>query len=174
MRFLAGIRLLILGLWLGGAAFFIGAAQNAFGLISQREVAGAVVGANLSLLNYAGMGIGVLSLLMSLMGTQYLSRFSIWLERFLLLLLTAACAVGQFVIGFWMSAIRGQLGRPIDEVAADDPLRIQFNNLHEYSVWVLFTGMAAALIAFLLIANRKFEVKTEKSDIYDFSKEFKV
>src|SRR5947208_16421650 len=127
MRFLSGIRLLILGLWLGGAAFFIAAAQNAFALISQRDVAGSVVGANLSLLNYAGIGIGVLLLLMSVIGVNYVSKFSVWFERFLLLLLVAACAVGQFVIGFWMSAIKTQLGRPIDDVAADDPLRVQLN-----------------------------------------------
>ena len=67
------------------------------------------------------------------------------------------------------------MGRPIDEVAADDPLRIQFNMLHEYSVWVLFAGMIAALLAFFIIANRKFgTASTGKADIYDFSKEFKV
>ena len=50
------------------------------------------------------------------------------------------------------------MGRPIDEIAADDPLRIQFNPLHEWSVWVLFTGMTAALLAFFIISNRKFGV----------------
>ena len=65
------------------------------------------------------------------------------------------------------------MGRPIDEVAVDDPLRIQFNAVHEYSVWVLFAGMAAALLAFFIIANRKFgTAPAAKDDIYDFSKEF--
>ena len=66
------------------------------------------------------------------------------------------------------------MGRPIDEVALDDPLRIQFNTLHEYSVWVMFAGMAAALIAFFIISNRRFGPKQEKADVYDFSKEFKT
>jgi hypothetical protein len=73
--------------------------------------------------------------------------------------------------------VRVQMGRPIDQVAADDPLRIQFDNLHEWSVWVLMTGMGAALIAFFIIANRKFGAVTIKSDPtapYDFSKEFKI
>jgi len=90
--------------------------------------------------------------------------------------LGAACAVGQFVIGFWLASVRAQIGRPIDEIAADDPLRIQFNMLHEYSTWVLFTGMASALLAFFIIANRKFRpaIVAEKTDVYDFSKEFKT
>jgi hypothetical protein len=78
------------------------------------------------------------------------------------------------VIGFWLSSIRAQIGRPIDEVATDDPLRIQFNTLHQYSEWVLLIAMAAALIAFFIIANRKFNKLTETGDgVYDFSKEFK-
>ena len=93
----------------------------------------------------------------------------------LLLLLAAACAVDQFVIGIWLSSVRTQMGRPVDEVAIDDPLRIQFNTLHEWSVWVLFTAMIAALIAFFIISNRKFGVaKSGNSDVYDFSKEFKI
>jgi hypothetical protein len=46
------------------------------------------------------------------------------------------------------------MGRPIDEVPLEDPLRIQFNNLHEYSVWILVTGMIAALTAFFIIARK--------------------
>ena len=85
------------------------------------------------------------------------------------------CAVGQFVIAFWLMSIRIELGRPIDEVAMDDPLRIQFNSLHEYSRWALFAGMVSALIAFMIIANRKNDKgKSNVTDIYDFQKEFKV
>jgi hypothetical protein len=71
--------------------------------------------------------------------------------------------------------LRGQMGRPIDEVAVDDPLRVQFNNLHEWSVWVLTAGMIAAFIAFFLISNRKFgAAKSVSTDPYNFEKEFKI
>jgi len=67
------------------------------------------------------------------------------------------------------------MGKPIDEGAVYDPLRIQFNTLHEWSVWVLFAGMAAALIAFFIISNRKFgTAKVATNDPYDFSREFKA
>ena len=175
MRFFSNIRLLLLAIWLGGAVFFIGVAQTAFMVLPQRESAGAVVGANLAILNYAGIGVGVLLLLSSVVGSALVSKLWLWVERFLLLVVAAACAVGQFVIATWLAALRSQMGRSIDEVAADDPLRVQFNTLHEYSVWVMMAAMAAALITFFIIANRKFDAAKEtKADIYDFSKEFKA
>lgn len=176
MKFFSDIRLLLLAIWLGAAVFFIAVAQAAFSVVEQRELAGAVVNRTLAVLEYGGMAIAIILILTSLVGTARISAFWLWVERFLLLVLAAACAVGRFVIGFWLSSLRGQMGRPIDEVATDDPLRVQFNTVHEYSVWVLFAGMAAALIAFFIIANRKFTkpVSDTKDDIYDFSKEFKV
>ncbi len=175
MKFFSEIRLLILAIWLGAAVFFIGVAQSAFVVIEQRELAGAVVNRNLAILNYGGMVIAILLIVMSLVGSGRLSKFWLWVERFLLLIIGAACAIGQFVIGFWLSSIRTQIGRPIDEIAADDPLRIQFNMLHQYSEWTLLVAMAAALIAFFIIANRKFDKLTNAGgDVYDFSKEFKV
>lgn len=175
MKFFSNIRLLLLAVWLGAAVFFIGVAQSAFAVIPQRELAGAVVNRNLAILNYSGIAIATLLILTSLLGTTNINKLWLWVERFLLLLLCASCAAGQFVIGFWLASVRGQIGRPIDEIALDDPLRIQFNMLHQYSEWVLLAGMIAALIAFFIIANRTFgAVKKETADVYDFSKDFKV
>ena len=175
MKFFSDIRLLILAVWLGAAVFFIGVAQSAFAVLPDRELAGAVVNRNLAVLNYGGMVVAALMILTSHVGASRVSKFWLWIERFLLLGLGAVCAVGQFVVGFWLTSVRNQIGRPIDEVAADDPLRVQFNMIHEYSVWLLFAGMIAGLIAFFIISNRKFgTAKPEKADEYDFSKEFKV
>ncbi|HQZ96462.1 MAG TPA: DUF4149 domain-containing protein [Pyrinomonadaceae bacterium] len=177
MKFFSDIRLLVLAIWLGAAVFFIGVAQAAFAVLPQRELAGAVVNRTLAILNFSGMAISVFLILTSMLATSRISKLWLWVERFLLLVIAAACAVGQFVIGLWLASVRAQIGKPIDDVPLDDPLRIQFNMLHEYSVWVLFAGMVAALIAFFIIANRKFSsapAKAEKDNIYDFSKEFKV
>lgn len=174
MKFLSDVRLLLLAIWLGAAVFFIGVAQSAFAVLPERELAGAVVNRTLSILNYGGIGIAVLLILSSAVGSRSVNKIWLWIERFLLLLIAAACAVGQFVIGVWLAALRSQMGASIDQVAADDPLRLQFNTLHQYSTWVLFAAMAAAFITFFIIANRKFGTETKKADVYDFSKEFKV
>ncbi|HEX9959999.1 MAG TPA: hypothetical protein VGB00_03650 [Pyrinomonadaceae bacterium] len=68
--------------------------------------------------------------------------------------MTAACAFGQFVIGARLHDIRRQIGRPIDEIGFDDPLRIAFGALHGYSVMVLAFAMLAALVVYFLIAHR--------------------
>lgn len=175
MKFFSDFRLLLLAIWLGAAVFFIGVAQSAFAVIEQRELAGAVVGRTLAILNYGGMVVATSLIVLSLVGSARVSKFWLWVERFLLLIIVAACAVGQFVIGFWLSSLRTQIGRPIDEVAIDDPLRLQFNTIHQYSEWTLLAAMAAALIAFFIIANRKFDKSgAAGDDVYDFSKEFKV
>lgn len=177
MKFLFDIRLLLLAVWLGAAVFFIAVAQSSFAVVPQRELAGAVVNRTLSILNYAGLAIAIVLLLSSLIGSGRSSKFLLWAERFLLLIVGAACAVGQFVIGLMLMSVRAQMGgRPIDEIAADDPLRVQFNSLHEYSVWVLFIGMGAALIAFFIIANRRSGTaeKPAANDPYNFEKEFKI
>src|SRR5688500_6828268 len=179
MKFLTDFRLLILAIWLGAALFFIGVAQSAFAVLPSREMAGSVVNRTLSILNYSGLAIGLILVLTSLITRGAVNRILLWAERVLLLLIIAACAVGQLVIGLWMQFTRAQMGgRPIDELAADDPLRAQFNNLHEYSVWVLMAGMIAALLAFFLITNRRTSAATVSSqattsDPFDFSKEFK-
>jgi hypothetical protein len=175
MKFLSDIRVLLLSIWLGAAVFFIGVAQSAFAVVPQRELAGAVVNRTLTILNIAGIAIFVLLLLLSFVGGG-INKVLLWIERLLLLTVVAACAVGQFVFGFWLAMKRAEIGRPIDEVAAEDPLRIQFQQLHTYSEWTLLIGMAAALLAFFLIANRKpaVAVKSVSSDPYSFEKEFKV
>ena len=179
MKFLTDIRLLLLGVWLGAAVFFLAVAKSAFTVLPQRELAGAVVNKTLSVLNYGGLAIAAVVLLTSWLVARNTNKFLLWTERFLLLLVTLACAIGQFVIGLMLISVRGQMGgRPIDEIAVDDPLRVQFNNLHEYSVWVLMAAMAAGLIAFFIIANRKFggpgAVQTGPLDPYNFEKEFKI
>jgi hypothetical protein len=164
-----------LGIWLGAACFFIVVAQSAFAIAPTREIAGSLVNRTLAVLNISGLAIGVLLIVLSLIGTKYSAKFWIWAERFLLLIVAGACAVGQFVISQWLMYVRLQMGKPIDELAADDPLRIQFNSLHEYSVWVLMTAMIAAFIAFFIISNRKFDSSTAKStDDISFQNDFKI
>ena len=176
MKFLSDIRLLLLGLWLGAAVFFIAVAQVAFSVLPQREQAGAVVGRSLSILNFGGLAIAFVLLVLSLATGRNTNKLLVWLDRGLVILVAIACAVGQFVIGLMLASVRAQMGgRPIDEFAVDDPLRLQFNQLHEYSVWTLGAAMIAGLIAFFIIANRRVATPGAALDEpYNFEKEFKI
>jgi hypothetical protein len=176
MKFLSDFRLLLVGLWLGAACFFsFAVAPSAFAVLESREMAGSVVNRTLAIINYSGLIIGVILLASSFISKETTNRAWLWTERFLLLILTAACAVGQFVIALWLSVIRSQIGRPVEEVALDDALRVQFNTWHQYSIWVLVGAMIAALLVFFIISRKSFINPKEKvSKDFDFQNEFKV
>lgn len=155
MRLLSDFRILLLGLWLGAACFLsFAVAPSAFAVLPSRESAGAIVNRTLLIVNYSGIVIGLILLASSYLPKGNFSRVWLWIERILLLVTTAACAFGQFVIGYQLQNLRAEIGRPVEEVALDDPLRIAFNNLHGQSVTVLSVAMVCALIAFFLIARR--------------------
>jgi hypothetical protein len=155
MKIFADFRTLLVALWLGAALFFgFAVAPSVFSVLPTRELAGSVVNRTLAIVNYSGLILGLILLASSYVSRQNVNRVKLWLERGILLVLTAACAFGQFVIGARLADLRQQIGRPIDEVAADDPLRIAFNDLHGYSVTILSVALICALIAYFLLANR--------------------
>ncbi len=155
MRILSDFRLLLLGLWLGAACFLSFAlAPSAFSVLPSRESAGAIVNQTLAILNYSGIVSGLILLASSYLPKNNFNRIRLWIERILLLVVTAACAFGQFFIGAKLQNLRAVIGRPVEELAADDALRIAFNDLHGQSVTTLSAAMIAAFIAFFLIARR--------------------
>jgi hypothetical protein len=155
MALIADLRTFLTALWLGAAVFFaVAVAQSAFAVLPSRELAGAVVNRTLAVLNYSGFIIGLILLASSYLAKEKVNRLRLWIEQGLLLFLTCACAFGQFMIGARIHNLRRQIGRPIDEIAADDPLRVAFGALHGYSVAVLAFAMIAALIVYFLLAQR--------------------
>ncbi len=155
MNWLLDFRILFLSLWLGAACFFsFAVAPSAFAVLPSRELAGSVVNQTLAIVNYGGIIIGLILLASSYVSRQNVNRIKLRLEQGLLLLLTAACAFGQFVIAAKLSDLRGQIGRPVEELAVDDSMRVAFNDLHGYSVTILLTAMIAALLAFFVIVRR--------------------
>ncbi|MCY7346862.1 MAG: DUF4149 domain-containing protein [Pyrinomonadaceae bacterium] len=155
MNWLLDFRILLLGWWLGAACFFsFAVAPSAFAVLPSRELAGSVVNRTLAIINYGGIIIGLILLASSYVSQQNVNRIKLRLEQGLLLLLTAACAFGQFVIAVKLSDLRRQIGRPVEELAVDNSMRVAFNDLHGYSVTILLTAMIAALIAFFVIVRR--------------------
>lgn len=169
MKFVSNVRLLLIALWLGAACFFsFAVAPSAFSVLENRELAGSVVSRTLMIVNLSGLAIGLILLVSSFIKRPETASFWIWIEKILLVIFTLACTVGEFVISVWLKLIRTQAGRPIEELAAEDPIRIQFNNLHRYSVWIMLGAMIAALILFFLIGKGK-----DKNLVSENKNEFK-
>jgi hypothetical protein len=150
-------RLLLLGVWLGAAVFFsFAVAPSAFAVLPARELAGAIVTRTIGIVNVGGFVIALLLLATAFArGRGAAATKRAWVvEVFALALVALATAAGHWVVAARMAALRVAMGRPIDEVAASDPLRLAFNSLHGYSVAAMTTAMLAAVVAFILIARR--------------------
>jgi hypothetical protein len=154
---LGDARLLLLGVWLGAAVFFsFAVAPTAFAVLPARELAGAIVTRTIGIVNVGGFVVALLLLATAFArgrGAAATNRARA-VEVFALALIAVVTAAGRWVVAARMAALRVAMGRPIDEVAASDPLRLAFNSLHGYSVAAMTTAMLAAVVAFILIARR--------------------
>ncbi|MDX6272183.1 MAG: hypothetical protein QOD28_3406 [Acidobacteriota bacterium] len=157
---LGDARLLVLGMWLGAAVLFsFAVAPGAFAVLPARELAGALVTRIIGVVNVGGFLVALLLLATAFARRRVAATTKTtgraWiLEVSALVLLALATGAGQWIIGARMAALRVAMGRPIDAVAATDPLRLAFNSLHGYSVAAMTTAMLAAVVAFILIARR--------------------
>ena len=115
---------------------------------------GTVVNRTLSVVNVSGFIIGIILLATIFAFRRGYAPRSFVLELLSLITLTVSTALGHWVIAAKMSAIRSALALPIDQIANEDPARVDFNNLHGYSVIALSVAMIASLIAFGVIVYR--------------------
>jgi hypothetical protein len=155
-RVLQAARLLLIAVWLGAAVFFsFAVAPSAFAVLPARELAGNLVTRTLGIVNVAGFIISLLLIASAFAGRATTKRRALWYEVIALTIVAMATFVGHWGINARLLALRHTMGRPIDEVAASDPLRVAFNSLHGYSVVVLTVGMIAGVVALLVIARRR-------------------
>jgi hypothetical protein len=150
LRFL---QFLSLGCWLGSIIFFIVFTAGIFSVMPTKDLAGLVVGYSLARLHIMGIVAGCVYLL----STVVLERSVGALVRpaallvFVMILCTMA---SQYGVIARMDVLRAQMGS-VDATSADNPLRVAFDRLHQYSVRlesvVLFSGLAALF----LTARRK-------------------
>ena len=150
-------RLLLVALWLGAALFSLVVAQVAFAVLPTRELAGALVGRTLAVLNMSGCAISLLLLATWWLGrsrAESATRRARLVEAVALVGLALATGVNQWVVTARLQALRAAMPGPVEALAKDDPLRVQFGALHGISVLVLGVGIIAAFVAFFAAAQR--------------------
>lgn len=143
------IEFLGLSLWLGSDVFlsFV-VAPGAFRLLASRDQAGAMVGFALGRMHFLGVVCGVVILLARLARTRSFASLAApaALCVVLMILLTV---VSQQAVSPKIAALRTQMGS-IQTTAADNPLRVEFDRLHQRSVMlesgVLLAGFAAMFL----------------------------
>ena len=155
------VRVLLIALWVGAAVFFsaavapsVFAVLRSFHLSNANEIAGSIITRTLSIVNTGGFLIGLLLLASAFLFRRTTRPRAFRAEVISLLVVVITTGVGQWIIAARMLGLRAAMGRPVDEVAQNDPLRVAFNSLHGYSVGALSIGILAGLVALLLIARR--------------------
>jgi hypothetical protein len=147
------VRLLLLAAWVGAAIFFSAIVAPAlFAVLPTRELAGAVVGRVLPMLNWAGLIIAL-----ALLASRRLDQTTTTARRIIaagVSALAAATACG-LLISARIEALRRTMPGPIDSLAPGDPLRQAFGQWHALSVLALAVGIVAATLASLAMAKRR-------------------
>src|ERR1043165_6471950 len=117
-------RLILLACWFGAALFFGAVVAPAafdvlrsFGLPNANEIAGSIVTRSLSVINIAGFLIALL-LLLSLIVRRSAGRVSFIVECICLVLIGLATAIGHWVIGARLRALRAAAVGSIAPIAA--------------------------------------------------------
>ena len=126
---------------------------RSFGLPNANEIAGSIVTRSLSVVNIAGFAVALLLLVTIILRRNTSGRVSFVVECISLGVIALTTGVGHWLIAARMRALRATMVLPIDQIAADDPRRIAFNNLHGYSVNALGLAMIAALVVMFLMVR---------------------
>jgi hypothetical protein len=117
-------------------------------VIPTKDLAGVVVGYSLARLHILGIVAGCIYLLATALLEKSIAALArpAALLAFVMILCTMA---SQYGVIARMDALRVQMGS-VDATAADNPLRVAFDRLHQYSVRlesaVLFSGLAAMFL----------------------------
>jgi len=147
------IRLTLLGVWLGAMAFFgFVVAPAAFATLPQQQLAGALVSRTLGVLEIIGVIIGASLIVMLIFSRERGGKASLY-ELIALALMTVSMLVSHFVVSKRMHEMRVNFGE-IALLAANDPTRIAFDSLHQYSVWLMGFDILGAIALIVYLARR--------------------
>jgi uncharacterized protein DUF4149 len=143
------IEFLCLGVWLGGVCLlsFV-VAPGAFSILGNRDVAGSMVAYTLGRAHFIGIGAGIIYLVANFLNSSSLPNIA-RLAAIAVIIMLLLTVFSQFYVMAHLAELRTQMGS-VDRTPATDPLRMEFDKLHKWSVWVesavLLLGIAAVYL----------------------------
>lgn len=154
--FLNVLQYLVLTLWVGAMFGFATLyAPVLFRSLTSREQAGSIAGETLARVDSVGLvASGILIVITALQAIDS-AWASLDLGRFLAaVIMLALVLVSSITIRQKLAAIRSEMRRPIDEVAADDPLRKEHRKYHMLSQSLFTVNLILGLLLIVLSALR--------------------
>jgi hypothetical protein len=149
----AFIEVLLVAVWLGSMMFFsFAVAPSAFAVLPSRELAGAMVTSTISKVEVLGLIIGPLLILLQVLAwpARRAGAMTKAIRLVLIGVMTSAAAFSRFWISPSMISLRGSISGTIDDLPLTDPLRLHFNDLHQYSVGAMSVALFAGLAVLFL------------------------
>jgi uncharacterized membrane protein len=155
MSFLRFLMLLSLVCWIGGLIFFAFVlAPTAFSVLPTTHLAGNVVGRALGKLHWIGFISGIVFLISSLLYSRFTDGTAhVFAARHVLLcLMLTLTLISQFGIIPRMDVLRASLG-DVKAAPVDNPERVQFDALHEWSTRVEGAVLLLGLVVVYTVAR---------------------
>ncbi len=154
--FLRMLEFLSLSVWLGSGVFLsFAVAPGAFAVLGSREQAGMLVGMALGRLHWIGLVCGVVFLLAHVLAAKSLSAL-VDLAVLAVVLMLALTVVSQFAVTPRIAHLRAEMKSQfgsVDAAPAGNELRVRFNRLHQYSVWLESGVLLAGVLALALLVR---------------------
>ena len=143
------IEILALGTWVGGIIFFsFVVAPGAFGVLGSRDQAGTMVGFALGRLYWIGIVAGLIYVLAFVVERRSLAAIA-RPAAILVVLMIALTFYSQKFVTSRLAGLRREMVS-VDATPRDNPLRIEFDSLHQWSVRIEGTVLLLALAGLFL------------------------
>jgi hypothetical protein len=142
------VQVIALGTWVGSIIYFVVITQGIFGVLQSRDQTGLMVAYSLARLHYLGMVAAVLYLVTGLAMAQSVKAF---LQPAMIgvALMLALTLLTQARVMPRLAELRTEMVS-VDATPKDNPLRAEFDRLHQTSVGmevtVLLIGIAALFL----------------------------
>jgi Domain of unknown function (DUF4149) len=155
MTFIRFLMLLALTVWLGALIFFPVVAQTSFTELPSAHLAGLVVRGTLITLHKMAFISGAIFLASSLLNNRLAlgTTRALSPSHILVVAMLALTAISQFHIIPKMDTLR-TVAEEISTLAADDPIRQQWDSLHAWSTRLDGTVLVLGLIVLYSTARR--------------------
>lgn len=133
------------------AFFSFVVAPGAFTALPTQQLAGSLVSKTLGVLEIIGIIIGLLLMAIVILSRERSKAFLYELGA--LMLMTSSMLVSHFFVSNRLHQMRMSLGE-IAQLAANDPSRLEFDKLHQYSVWLMGFDILGAIALIVYLARR--------------------
>jgi hypothetical protein len=147
------IEILCLSIWLGSMVFFsFAVAPSAFASLPSHQLAGLLVTSTITKVELLGIVLGPVLLVLLFASRERGERIysATAVRAALLATMTVSAAISRFFITPSMVTLRNDMPSGIDNISATDPMKVQFDSLHHYSVGLMSIALFAGLAALFL------------------------